>query len=182
MAFRTRAKDAQGRVAQGLEIGQKYVTESGARSTMETGRDFASLSHARVITDSGWYWISASSIEAEPREVRPVNGSPTYKGRTFVGVPSIPGEFKDNKDGTFTKLNHPSDISWKDRVHVSEQAAAKAAKGEGLLLLGVGHGYVYSSGLDVHSCDWPDGEALVASMPQAQVPDQSIPKVWLTAR
>ncbi len=169
MSSRTRTKEVREHVP-GLDKGSKYVVKSEAINMLtRTTREFASLSDARVITEPDYYWIAAKSKEVAPREVKPINGWESYEGRTFEGVPSIPGDFKDNKDGTFTQLRSHTDAAWEDRVYVSEQAAAKAAKGEGPLGLFVGRGAVfYYRRLDVYSGDWAGVVARVASVPQAQ--------------
>lgn len=120
-----------------LEIDTRHVAKSSAITRIKPGREFASLSEARVIKESGRYWIGAQGREIEPREVKPVDGGASYLGRTFEGVPSIPGDFTANKDNTFTKINAYKDANWEDRVYVSEWAASNSGMHE-ILELSVG--------------------------------------------
>lgn len=154
---------------QGLEIGSNYVAKSEAVSKMAGEREFASLSDARVITESDFYWIGPKSKEVAPSEVQPIQGGRAYEARTFEGVPSIPGEFKDNGDRTFTQLLDFRDAEWTDRIRITMQAAYMAARDERPLELEVNGSPDHSLvRLVVHSGEWANNKARVASVLKAQ--------------
>src|SRR5271155_3502633 len=88
-----------------------YVTKSNA--TLRPERAYASLSHARTLPPD-YYWIGVQSNEIAPR----VPEEQTYEGRTFEGVPSVSGYFRNNKDGTFTQLQDKSHADWQARLYV----------------------------------------------------------------
>jgi len=126
-------------------VGERYVNRARIESELMPGRRLASLPEARSITEKGWYWISAE------------------------GVPTKEGYYRDNKDGTFTKLNANEKIpEWFDRVYVSKDAAAQASRGEGPLAVCVWESVFASGRLDVVSSDRPDDVARIASMPQVR--------------
>jgi hypothetical protein len=127
----------------GLEIGQKEATRAEAMANMRPGMAFASLGQARRIRAIGLYWISAESKRI---------GEGTYRG-----VPAVTGYYRDNGDGTFTSVLHKNTERWSDLLHVSYEAAERAASGDGPVALGVGR--YNSSRLTVSSLttDWPGG-------------------------
>lgn len=106
---------ARGRAAaMGLQAGMKPVPKTGIESELGPDRRLANLHEATSITERGRYWIDGSTVAS--------------------GV-TIPGYYRDNGDGTFTKVASEADVEPADSLYVSDGAAAKASKGEGPLLL-----------------------------------------------
>ena len=88
-------------------------------------------------------------------------------GRYWISSKNVPksnGYYRDNKDGTFTKVANRTDVDCQDRLHVSAQAAAKVAADEEcpLLLIVRGVGFESDSRLDVVLIEWTDDDARVA--------------------
>ncbi|MDE1834729.1 MAG: hypothetical protein KGH64_05320 [Candidatus Micrarchaeota archaeon] len=137
-----------------LQTGRSYVAKSNVDGELGTGRVLAPLSTARTIQERDWYWISPESQKVS---------KDTYKG-----VPTETGYFRDNKDGTFTKVENRTDVAWEDRLYVSPEAAEKAARGQGPLGLYVRDDGFVGGRLYVNSHDRFGLAALVASVPRAQ--------------
>jgi hypothetical protein len=144
--------------ATGFHAGRKYVTIAGIEGELGPGRKSASLSEARQIIESGWYWISAESEKV---------GEGTWRG-----VPTEKGHYRDNKDGTFTRVPDGMSVDWRVLLYVDVQAAARAVRGEGHLVLGV-WGYSLSRMYVISSEDRPRESARVASVPQTQADSAS---------
>ena len=167
-----RTASARPREAAGLRSGSRYVTKLEISDELGSGRELASLSHARTIRNGGWYWISPESEK--------------IRRSVFKGMPTEKGYYKDNHDGTFTKVAHRTDVKWDDRLYVTQQAAANAAKGEGPLTLLVGNADLKNSrmiALTSGKTGYIGYRALVASVPQAKageianaVPEQQLVK------
>ncbi len=140
----------------GLQMGEKYVPQSKINIELGPQRKLANLSEARSIKEAGWYWISAEGTQ--------------IKEGVWKGLPKETGNYKDNKDGTFTKI--PKNAKLPDRskcLCVSDQAAAKAAALEGPLALIIRPAGFGLWRLLVVSDSGDGNIARVASVPQASI-------------
>ncbi len=143
--------ESKDQISIGLQIGKVPMPKTCIDSDLGHGRKLAPLSAARLIQESGrssHYWISTED------------------------VPTKEGFYIDNKDGTFKEVSKNDfyiKYDWSDRLHVSEEAAAKAAKGDGPLALVVWGIGGFSSRLIVYSVNKPGFKAPVASVPQASI-------------
>jgi hypothetical protein len=128
-----------------MEIALQAVNKTTAVNTINSSRTFAPLSEARALKE-GKYWINAK------------------------GAPTTAGHYRDNKNGTFTKISDGNSVDWADCLYVSEQAAYSASRYEGPLLLEVGN---HAARLCLFVGEWHSGGALIASVPQARVDQPS---------
>ena len=138
-----------------LRIGERYVTQTSIESELGSDRRLATFSEASPITVKGWYWISAKD------------------------VPKKEGYYRDNKDGTFTKVNANDKMpDWSERFYVSTEAAIQASKGKGPLVMCVWTNVLASGRLDILSSDSSNDVARMTSMPltEAELKKQALKK------